>query len=52
MCTARRIPFTASSSIRGIGIPTNRIALNIFASDDDWVTDYAAWLEDVFAYLT
>lgn len=42
--------------IRGMGIPTGRIVLNGwphgFGSDGGWVTDYAAWLENVFANLS
>lgn len=38
-----------------MGIPTGRIVLNGwphgFGSDGGWVTDYAAWLENVFAHL-
>lgn len=41
--------------IRGMGIPTGRIVLNGwphgFGSDGGWVTDYAAWLENIFAHL-
>ena len=41
--------------IRGMGIPTGRIVLNGcphgFGSDGGWVTDYVAWLENVFAHL-
>ena len=41
--------------VRGMGIPTGRIVLNGwphgFGSDGGWVTDYAAWLENVFAHL-
>ena len=38
-----------------MGIPTGRIVLNGwphgFGSDGGWVTDYAAWLENIFAHL-
>lgn len=42
--------------IRGMGIPTGRIVLNGwphgFGSDGGWVTDYAAWLENVLPIWT